>query len=128
MNLIEKLVPGSDLPGMVQDERGIAAFYPTLSVQNLHVVSLNPGAVRGNHSHDQDEVMCVLGGEHICEITVAEATDPNMTETVVAELPLESYRIRGGLRHTVRNIGEKVFYLVCFLAGEPTDENPVSSS
>lgn len=128
MSLVEKLIPGSGSGVVEQDERGIATFYRAFSVQNLHVVTMNPGAVRGNHVHDEDEVMCILGGEHSCEITVEQATDPNRTETVVAELPLESYRIRSGLRHTVRNVGEKVFYLVCFLASEPADENPVSSS
>jgi oxalate decarboxylase/phosphoglucose isomerase-like protein (cupin superfamily) len=122
MNLLEKLTTGSGPAVVREDQRGTAVFYPTFSVKNLHVVTMNPGASRGNHSHDQDEVICVLGGEHICEITVTEATGSNRRETAVAQLPLESFRIRGGLRHTVRNTGDHVFYLVCFLLGESTGE------
>lgn len=34
-----------------------------ISASNIHIVSLEPGAVRGNHCHErQTEYICVLGG------------------------------------------------------------------
>ena len=117
MQLIERLIPGEERVRVYQDSRGLAAFYSEFPVENLHIVSVNPGAVRGNHSHDQDEIICILGGGGMCEISVENESSGDK-ETVLIKHGIESYRIKAGLKHSVRNVGDNVFYLVCFLTGE----------
>jgi mannose-6-phosphate isomerase-like protein (cupin superfamily) len=117
VQLIERLIPGEEPVPVHRDSRGVAAFYSKFTVENLHVVSLNPDAVRGNHSHDQDEIICVLGGGGLCEISV-ENESSGGKETVLIQNNMESYWIKAGLKHTLRNVGNNVFYLVCFLTGE----------
>jgi len=95
------------------DERGQVRDFGCISVEGLHVVEMKSGSARGNHVHDRDEIMCVIGGSGICEINVEDETT-HKKESIMVEGDMKAYRIRAGIRHIVRNIGNKTFYLVCF--------------
>ena len=56
-----------------QDTRGGVVSFVNSVVENLHVATIKPGAVRGNHNHNRDEVICIMGGEGLCEIEVEDS-------------------------------------------------------
>ena len=62
MNLIEELMDRSGSSGKMWDQRGITPVSPTFSLQKLHVISGIPAFLRGNHVHDENNVLCILGG------------------------------------------------------------------
>ena len=82
--------------------------------KNFHVASMKPGAVRGNHSHDCDEVICIMGGESICEIAVEDSSSGTI-ERILVDENVKTFRFKAGVKHTVQNIGESEFYLCAFL-------------
>jgi dTDP-4-dehydrorhamnose 3,5-epimerase-like enzyme len=100
---------------MNQDERGIVVSFAKDVAENFHVASMKPGAVRGNHTHDCDEVICIMGGRNICEITVEDGSSGTKARVLVDE-NIKTYRFKAGVKHTVQNIGEREFYLCAFLA------------
>ena len=75
---------------------------------------MKPGAVRGNHTHDCDEVICIMGGESICEIAVEDSSS-GTKERVLVDESVKTYRFKAGVKHIVQNIGEQEFYLCAFL-------------
>lgn len=109
--LVEQLDNRSVL--IFTDDRGQVADFRSFHVEGLHVVTMQPGAVRGNHVHDRDEVICVEGGNAACEI-IAEEEVSEERENFVVERDLTIYRIKAGTKHIVRNMGTHAFYLVCF--------------
>ena len=110
--LIEKL-DDNRVPLYI-DSRGSVKSFGRFSVKDLHIASMQPGAVRGNHSHLQAEVISVIDGSGICEIEVSDESSGE-TETIRVEDDQETYKINAGIRHTVRNRGNRTLYLVCFL-------------
>ena len=99
---------------MNQDERGVVVSFTSGVAKNFHVASMKPGAVRGNHTHDCDEVICIMGGESICEIAVEDSSS-GTKERVLVDESVKTYRFKAGVNHTVQNIGEREFYLCAFL-------------
>ena len=96
-----------------EDKRGMIRDLKAFSVDGLHVVTMQPGAIRGNHIHEEDEIICIIDGSGICEISqMNEASGKK--EEIVVEGNIKVYRIKAGMRHIVKNIGDKIFYLVCF--------------
>ncbi|UCD90573.1 MAG: hypothetical protein JSW04_03825 [Desulfobacterales bacterium] len=75
---------------------------------------MRPGAVRGNHSHLQDEVITIIDGKGICEIEVSDESSGEQKITLVED-NLETYKITAGIKHTVRNKGDCSIYLASFL-------------
>lgn len=115
MALLEVLEENErDIVYAAQDERGIAVAFANGGRENLHVASLKAGAIRGNHTHDGDETLCIMGGREICELVV-EDTVSGIQEIVQVHENISTYRIKAGLKHTVQNIGGKDFYLISFL-------------
>jgi quercetin dioxygenase-like cupin family protein len=95
------------------DERGKVWNFPGFLVEGLHVATVEPGAVRGNHAHDRDEILCVIGGSGVCEVCATDEVS-GMTKRIVVAGDMKAYRIKAGIKHLVRNLGSKSFYLVCF--------------
>lgn len=62
--LNEKIVP------LYEDVRGNVRSFVNFSVKDLHIASMLPDTVRGNHTLEKAEVICVIGGDGICEIEV----------------------------------------------------------
>lgn len=76
----------------LRDERGVNVSFSVGEIGNLHVASVKPGAVRGNHSHDLDEVICIMAGQGICEIEVENRTE-GVKEKVLVDSEMKTYRI-----------------------------------
>ena len=82
-------------------------------VEGLHMVELKAGTVRGNHVHQKNEIICVIGGTGKCEV-IAEDQDSGEELHIIVEGDLKTYRIRAGIKHTIKNFSGDPFYLVCF--------------
>lgn len=81
-------------------------------VKNIHVVSIEPGTVRGNHVHRrQREFVMVFGGR--CQI-VAEDENGEREETTVAPDALILFEIRPGIKHAFKNIDGHAMYLLAY--------------
>ena len=106
--LDEKRVP------LYIDSRGSVKSFGRFSVKDLHIASMRPGAVRGNHRHLQAEVITVIDGGGICEIEVSDESS-GQTKIIRVEDDQEAYKIHPGVKHTVRNKGISDIFLVCFL-------------
>ena len=98
---------------MRQDERGVVIALVDDKIKNPHLASMKPGAICGNHKHDWDEVICILGGEQICQIITEDQTTGKQTQVVV-DASVKTYRFKAGVTHTVKNIGQREFYLLAF--------------
>ncbi|MFP4212798.1 MAG: hypothetical protein ACLFRL_01685 [Desulfohalobiaceae bacterium] len=57
-DLVQEL--DSSQVGFNKDSRGLLCFFSGFELQDLHAGSLRPGAVRGEHTHDRAEVLCIL--------------------------------------------------------------------
>ena len=115
MNIRETLEVADDhIKYIGRDARGTVLAFGNKNIDNLHVASVKPGALRGNHVHDCDEILCVMGGAGSCEITLEESSSGTIEQFLVQET-VKTYQIKAGIKHSVRNIGEKEFYLTAFL-------------
>ena len=91
-----------DVEGMIGSQSG----------SNVHLVSLEPGAVRGNHYHElQTEHVWIIGGR-VRFVAVDTETEERM-DTVLegAEAPLVT--IPPGIAHAFMNVGGGTNHLLC---------------
>lgn len=91
--------------------------------QNVHMVSVAPGAVRGNHYHArQREFLCLIGSR--ARIVVVDRATSLRDETEVAcDEPLLLEALPNVI-HAVKNVGDEMLYLLCY-ADQPYDRaNP----
>ncbi|MCF6157492.1 MAG: cupin domain-containing protein [wastewater metagenome] len=93
------------------DDRGFSLSFKYPGLKHFHIVSVKPGATRGNHFHEHDEVLCVLGGENLAKITLQ---DPQSSREFLVDTERSIIRIPAGVKHSITNTGGKTFYLVCF--------------
>jgi quercetin dioxygenase-like cupin family protein len=125
-------------PGMIEeldetwmptyrDERGQTGDFRAFRVEGLHVVTMEPGAVRGNHAHDRDEILCILGGSEVCEVFATDEVS-GMTKRIVVAGDLRAYRIKAGIKHLVTNMGSEPFYLICFYEASSKAPNQSGSA
>jgi len=114
MRLIEELEE-SRIPHYV-DCRGTVADLGCFNIESLHVVEMKIGAVRGNHAHGRDEIICVIGAGAHCEI-VAESQYSRKRQHLTVDGNLKTYRIKAGIKHVIKNSGKITFHLVCFYDG-----------
>jgi len=111
-----------------RDDRGRVINFGSFQVKDLHVASMKPGTVRGNHVHDRDEIICIIGGKGICEIFI-EDNPRGANERIHVDENIKTYRIKSGAKHTVYNIGGEEFFLIAFFS-ECKDEGsflPISA-
>lgn len=79
---------------------------------NLHLVSMEPGAIRGNHKHAmQTEEVVIIGGP--CLFTAQDTATGECFERVFRPGELFHIFIRPGIAHAFKNIGESAAYLLC---------------
>lgn len=101
------------------DERGWgvnpleAAGFLREPLGDYHVVSIKPGAVRGNHSHSNaTEWMLVFGG--LAKVVWRSAETRSIHETTTAATGPELFEVPPGVEHAVLNCSEQDIYLVSF--------------
>lgn len=107
------------------DERGWglqplkAAGLDPSRLGEMHVVSLEPGAVRGNHVHPETtEWMLLCGGPMV----VSWRADAGSEEAVINGASPALLEIPPGVAHAVRSDADRVVYLLCWSDGEPVTE------
>jgi oxalate decarboxylase/phosphoglucose isomerase-like protein (cupin superfamily) len=85
---------------------------------NLHVASMQPGAVRGNHAHGSAAEWLLFCGGPAALITGAE-------EILVGGREPELFEIPAGLPHAIVNRSDREIFLVVFYEGKDLDTQPV---
>jgi dTDP-4-dehydrorhamnose 3,5-epimerase-like enzyme len=82
------------------------------SVGDVHVVSLRPGHVRGNHYHDGPEWLLVFGGT--LEVRSRRGDEGALgVETVEGDNPV-LLEIPPGVRHSLKNESNSTLFLLAF--------------
>ncbi len=83
------------------------------NITNLHIVSIKPNAIRGNHYHlHMTEQILIIGGT--CRITVQDRKT-NQKEEIIIENNAEMLLIFPPLlTHAIENIGSEMAYLFCY--------------
>ena len=110
-----------------QDERGFVCFPldDDLLAQgkyyNVHIPSMNPGTVRGNHFHPEiEEYIFIMGKEYRI---VAEDQATKKREEIYVQEQLDSVLLfPANVAHAIRNEGKDVIYLVCYNRREGGEE------
>lgn len=97
------------------DNRGKIISFFDCKVENLHAGSINPGAKRGNHKHEYDEILCIHGGKNICEIFLGDDEGKSFNRKIFVKEDVFATKIPKGTKHEVINKGDNKFYLVSFL-------------
>ena len=82
-------------------------------IRNIHIVSMEPGAVRGNHYHlNRTEYTVIIGFP--CEFMVLDRrTQETESLTKSYEKPL-LLKIPPNVTHTFKNPGDHIIYLICY--------------
>ncbi len=81
---------------------------------DLHVVSLAPGAVRGNHVHPEAREWIVLcGGEHLVCWKPDPAGDEVREKRLDGNKPF-MFEVAPGIPHAVKNVSNAVTHLLSF--------------
>lgn len=113
---IEKLQTYSDNRGWVSE---IYAGEWGDDLQNIHLGTMHPGAVRGNHSHTQSkECIIFLEGP----IYLRSETDGN-TQSETIRTPVK-VSISPNTAHAFKNVGTNTISFVAYRNKEYDDENP----
>jgi len=82
-------------------------------IKNVHVASLGPGVVRGNHYHlARTEYALILGGS--CEVSTINNATMEVESLILREDKPVVLKIPPSVSHAFKNIGEKAIYLVCY--------------
>lgn len=97
-----------------------AVSVPGDRLGNLHVVSMKPGAGRGNHYHpNATEWLLICGGPS--KLAVCAGDNNTIQEILVEGTKPELFQIPPGRRHAVQNLSDVEIYLVVFAdVREPT--------
>jgi oxalate decarboxylase/phosphoglucose isomerase-like protein (cupin superfamily) len=116
MRRVEKIEFGKHIWG---DDRGWGANpmapmgMPFGALGDLHVVSIKPGKVRGNHYHPEStEWVLIFGGE--ARLIWRDLDDKTAHETIVAGSETTLYRIPPKIEHAVINEDSHDIYLISF--------------
>jgi len=93
-----------------------AAGAPPGALRDVHLISLRPGAIRGNHYHpDATEWMLIWGGRARLlwrDAEPAEGAASTREETVEDGEPV-LFEIPPGVAHAILNIDDRVLYGLC---------------
>ncbi len=90
---------------------------------NLHVASMQPGAVRGNHSHGSAaEWLLFCGGP--AALLAGTQGDPGAEELTVSDGEPELFEIPAGLPHAIVNRSDREIFLVVFYGEKDLDTRP----
>ncbi|MEW6381306.1 MAG: hypothetical protein AB1611_17110 [bacterium] len=111
------------------DDRGWVINLPPiqdLGKANLHIPSLKPRAVRGNHYHaHHSEAVIILGGK--CLVATRNRYTNVCEEFVYEGIIKQLLLIPPNITHAFKNIGYRSIYLVCYCSGEGASDIPVPS-
>jgi dTDP-4-dehydrorhamnose 3,5-epimerase-like enzyme len=96
-------------------------------IKNLHVVSLQPGVVRGDHYHKLQLEFLVLMGGKVEVKWQAPGEEARHSRTVDTQSPV-LLRVPPNVVHSIKNVSDEVVYVICYSQSERTfrdDSNKV---
>lgn len=80
--------------------------------RHLHLVSVAPGAVRGNHYHELSrEHVCLMGSR--AKIAVVDLNGSAREEAEVSCAEPLVLTIEPGVIHAIKNVGDETLFLLC---------------
>ncbi|MDR4497345.1 MAG: WxcM-like domain-containing protein [Candidatus Scalindua sp.] len=82
-------------------------------ITNIHIASMKPGAVRGNHYHLYTAENIIIVGS-ICRITVRDNTTKQKEEVIIENSGETLLVFSPFVTHAIENIGTEVSYLFCY--------------
>ena len=92
-------------------------------VSNVHIVSLAPGAARGNHTHHrQTEYIFIMGGP--CLVAARNNDTGEEFDLVQNHGQVQLYRVEAGVAHVFKNIGKDTIYALCYSDLRYDPDNP----
>ena len=94
------------------------------SIHNIHLVSLNPGAVRGNHFHPTQREYILVLGTHVKLVMVDNLTDTR-SEKIIDEKGSSLVMIPPKVAHAIKNLSNETIYLLCYTDKPFTTEKDV---
>lgn len=90
-------------------------------IKNIHLGTIRPGQIRGNHVHArQREWTMVFGGKAI----VAWKQEAHEEQKILEDNEQLLFEFNPGWGHAIKNIDTRDIYLVSFTDQEYTKENP----
>jgi oxalate decarboxylase/phosphoglucose isomerase-like protein (cupin superfamily) len=111
-----------DARGWVLNPLPLAAL-EGVPLGNLHVASMQPGAVRGNHAHGTAaEWLLFCGGPAV--LLSGEEGKPGTEEILVRGEEPELFEIPAGLPHAIVNRSDREIFLVVFYGPKDLDTRP----
>ncbi len=83
------------------------------TVSDIHMVSMKPGAIRGNHYHVYKiENILIIGGT--CRVIAIDNNTKKREEKIIENNSKVLLVIPPNVTHAVENIGNEVSYLLCY--------------
>ena len=82
-------------------------------ISDIHMVSMKPGAIRGNHYHvNKTEHILIIGST--CRVLVVDNNTKEREEKILENNEKDLFVIPPGVTHAIENIGNDASYLFCF--------------
>ena len=97
----------------------------TSKIKDIHIVSMRPGAIRGNHYHAyKTEHIFVIGST--CRVVVMDNNTKEKEEKIIEHNKNTLLVIPPHVTHAIENIGNEMSYLLCYSkVKEDLDTNDV---
>ena len=94
-------------------------------IKDIHIVSMRPGAIRGNHYHAyKTEHIFVMGST--CRVVVMDNNTKEREEEIIEHNKKALLVIPPYVTHAIENVGNEMSYLLCYSkAEEDLDTNDV---
>ena len=86
-------------------------------IKDIHMVSMRPGAIRGNHYHAyKTEHMFVMGSS--CRVVVMDNNTKEREEEIIGHNKKALLVIPPHVTHAIENVGNEMSYLLCYSKAE----------
>ena len=82
-------------------------------LKNVHIVSMEPGAKRGNHYHAvQTEYIFIMGGP--CVMAAKNPISNEEYSVTIQPDELKLFKVSPGIAHCFKSVAGKTLYALCF--------------
>jgi UDP-2-acetamido-2,6-beta-L-arabino-hexul-4-ose reductase len=82
-------------------------------IKDIHMVSMRPGAIRGNHYHAyKTEHIFVMGST--CRVVVMDNNTKAREEKIIEQNKKALLVIPPHVTHAIENVGNEMSYLLCY--------------
>jgi UDP-2-acetamido-2,6-beta-L-arabino-hexul-4-ose reductase len=86
-------------------------------IKDIHIVSMRPGAIRGNHYHAyKTEHIFIMGST--CRVVVMDNNTKEREEEIIEHNKKALLVIPPHVTHAIENVGNEMSYLLCYSKAE----------